>query len=1026
MVNKYLQRCCTLLVAGTASFLFTPLTSFGTLTGPYSPDANTIYLWHFDDPAGLVATNAAAGGPSLLAVNGASVANPLATTPAVLKGEAGPSAAFGFAATYTNGNRTYGLAMDANKDGSLQPDNVSSVDKVAVSSLTGSDGAFTFETIIKLSYADLDTLATTGNKEIICLDNSSSPRGFQFRLNGKTLEFNPISVTGGLISFDLANLSSEHAYAPDTWFHVAVTYNGTPNSADNLKLYWTRVDGTYTEANLVASATLTADMTGSATGVLVIGNENRNAFGESFGGSSGSTANYIDEVRISRVARDANEMLFASGVLSFVVNPSNTVAAVGQPVTLSARAQGIPPISYQWRHYGTNIPSATNTTYSITAAAAADAGLYDVVAANLVSTPATSESATVTIRTSVDSLVWNNYNTYGFQWDFVTGNWSNTASHAFPVNYQQGDTVRLGDTGMAGALTLSDTLMPGSVVVDSATDYSFTGTGKLSGPMSLTKSGASALTIETDNNYTGTTTVNQGIVRVGNVGNTGSLGSGNIINNGQISFNRLNTVSVQGSVSGSGFISQDNSGTTILLGRENAWAGGLLVNSGVLQIGDGGDTGSLGTGTITNYATLRINTSRSLSIASDIEGTGLVHLLGTGRQTLSGSNTWSGALLVSGDTRARFTRPEALGVQTNRVGEVNQNKSCIELTGGQTLTNVIQIVPRAYRVTDATIPNSAPHFVNVSGNNVLNPPYNVAIPGGGNLLSFQSDSGNLLFTAGVDLTVGGTPRYVLLQGEGNGEIQGAMTEVLTNGTLSVHKVGSGTWTLSGSSPLRGPTVVSNGTLVVNGSLTEATNVVDVFGGALAGNGTIAGPVLVASGATFAPGAGLGTLTINNTLTLQSGSTTSVEVNKSSGASDKVVGLSSVSYAGTLAVTNLAGTLALGDSFQLFSATSPAGNFENITPAPGGGYSWSFDPASGVLSVVTGLANYSTNISFSFSAAGLSLSWPETHFGWLVQSNSSGMSNPNAWYDIPGSQSATSYTVTPNKSLTNVFYRLRRP
>jgi autotransporter-associated beta strand protein len=1025
MVNKHWQKCCALLAAGTASLLLTPFTSLGTVTGPYSPDANTVHLWHFNDEAGLVATNAVAGGPSLLAVNGASVVNPLPSTALVLVGDAGASGGFGSAATYTNSNRSFGLAMDASKDGSLQPDALSTTDKVAISSMVGADGAFTFEAIIKLSQADLDTLAASGNKEIICMDSSSNPRGFQFRLNGKILEFNPIAVSGGLLSFDLAGLPAEHAYAPNTWFHVAVTYNGAPSAPDNLKLYWTRLDATFSEANLVATTTLSSDMTGSATAVLIVGNENRAAFGESFGGSTGTTTNYIDEVRISRVAREADEMLFAGEILTFSVNPSNTVAAVGQPVTLSARAQGIPPITYQWRHYGTNLPGATNTTYSIAAATADDGGTYDVVASNPVSTPATSQPATVTIRTVVDSLVWNNYSTYDYQWDFTSLNWSNATSHAFPVAFQQGDVVRLDDSGMAGPLTVSSTIMPGALVVDSAAEYTFTGSGKLSGPMSLTKTGTGGLTVETDNDYTGTTTVSAGVLRVGNGGNTGSLGTGDLINNGQISFNRLNAVSVRGNISGAGFISQDNSGTTILLGANNTWTSGPLINFGTLQIGDGGEQASLGSGTITNNGTLRLNTSRSGTIAPDIEGTGIVHLLGSGTQTLSGSNSWTGSLLVSGDTHVRFSRPEAFGAQINRIGEVNQNTSRIELTGGQTLTNAIQIIPRAYRPTDATIPNSAPHFLNVSGDNVLNPPSSIAIPGGGNLLSLQSDSGSLLVTAGVELTVGGTPRYVLLQGEGNGEIQGVLAETPANATLSLYKLGTGTWTLSGSSPLRGPTVVSNGTLVISGSLTEVTNQVNVYSGALAGSGTVAGPVLVAPGATLAPGAGLGTLTINNSLALQAGSTTAVEINKSTGSSDKVAGLSSVSYAGTLVVTNIDGTLALGDSFQIFTATSASGNFDTITPAPGAGQAWSFDPATGVLSVVAGQPANPTSITFSMSASGLSLSWPNSHLGWQVQSNSTSLSDPGAWHDVPGSQSATSYTVTPNSS-GNVFYRLHKP
>ncbi len=997
------------------------------IIGPYAPDAHTVHLWHFDDPTGITATNAVSGGQSLLGVNGATQVNPLPTSDLMLTAAPGFSG-FGSAATFTNTVRTLGLAMDGNGDGAIQPDNLSTADKVALSTMVGANGAFTIEALVRLSQADITELAASGTKEIVCTDNSAAARGFQFRFNGSILDFNPINVTGGQLTFDLANLFDANAYTPNTWFHVAVTYNGLENTPDNLKLYWTRVDAANTQANLVASKTLAADMNPAVLSVIVIGNDNRAAFGEGFGGSNGSTANHIDEVRLSNVARGAGEMLFASPIITFTLNPADTLAALGQAVTLTSEAGGIPPLFYQWRHYGTNLPGATDASYHIPAVTAADSGPYDVVVTNLISAPATSAIGTLTVRTTVDSLVWNNNNSFDFNWDYLTANWSNSVSRAFPVVYRTGDNVRLDDTGLGYTpISLTAAIMPGSVVVHSDMNYyTIAGPGSLSGPMSLTKSGAATLYLESNNDYTGTTTVNAGVLQLGTSGTTGTLGSGDIINQSQIAVGRTGTLTLPGNISGNGFLSVDQAATVILTGTNNTWTAGPMINAGTLQIGDGGTNGSIGSGNITNYGTLAIVSARSLTVNNVIEGFGGLRFGGSGTQTLTANNPFTGNVVIGGAAVVRYTRPEAAGTGTNTVGQNNQDISRIELLGGLTLTNVLGFIPRAYMVADATVPNSAPHFLNVSGNNTLNPPVNLGLATGGNLLSLASESGNLVLTTGIEQRGTGR-RYLLLGGVGNGEIQGPLMETLENNSLCVHKIGAGSWTLSGVSSFRGPTIISNGTFVVNGQFNEITNLVSVFGGALAGSGTLAGPVVVEAGGSLAPGVGaIGTITINNTLTLQADSTTVVEVNKAAGTSDKVLGLTSVVYGGTLQVANLGGTLAAGDSFPVFSAAAASGSFASITPAPGAGLSWKFDAATGVLSVTEGGTSEPTTLSFSVDGSSLNLSWPATHAGWYVQSNSVSIAAPESWFIVPGSQNATTLSVPINPGTPQVFYRLRNP
>jgi autotransporter-associated beta strand protein len=221
--------------------------------------------------------------------------------------------------------------------------------------------------------------------------------------------------------------------------------------------------------------------------------------------------------------------------------------------------------------------------------------------------------------------------------------------------------------------------------------------------------------------------------------------------------------------------------------------------------------------------------------------------------------------------------------------------------------------------------------------------------------------GNLYFTdpSGADsviLNTGGGGPLTLDATFGPPSVTVALAnqQVAINVTLAgdagLEKLGVGSLLLNATNTFTGETLVSAGTLLVNGQL--GTDAVTVASGALlGGTGIISGPVTVQSGGTLAPGHSIGTLTISNSLTLQAGSTTRMEVNASILANDTVRGLSSVSYGGTLVVSNLSGTPATGQSFALFSARGAGGNFSSLTPQLTGSVRWRFDPASGVLSVV---------------------------------------------------------------------------
>jgi hypothetical protein len=235
---------------------------------PYPVDANTRHLWHFDeaDPGPAEPAAGLTGSFSLTPESGATL---------------GAASAPGFA---TAGDTAAGSA--AGFRGAVIP----------VSDVTGPDGAFTFEAI-------LQTANITDLQQIIAMENaggSVTDRPFQFRIDGGDLRF--INVSTGPQSI-LAPIptSGPDAFVPGEWFHVAVAYNGSQGTAENIRLFWTRVDATRVAANEILAATMTGDLAGIATTFGV---------GQEFRSPSDNLKGSIDEVRISDIARTANDFLF--------------------------------------------------------------------------------------------------------------------------------------------------------------------------------------------------------------------------------------------------------------------------------------------------------------------------------------------------------------------------------------------------------------------------------------------------------------------------------------------------------------------------------------------------------------------------------------------------------------------------------------------------------------------------------------------------------------------------------------------
>jgi hypothetical protein len=70
----------------------------------------------------------------------------------------------------------------------------------------------------------------------------------------------------------------------------------------------------------------------------------------------------------------------------------------------------------------------------------------------------------------------------------------------------------------------------------------------------------------------------------------------------------------------------------------------------------------------------------------------------------------------------------------------------------------------------------------------------------------------------------------------------------------------------------------------------------------------------------------------------------------------------------------------------------------------------------------------TNITYSVSGSTLSLSWPASYLGWILQSQTNALNvGINAtWTDVAGSAAVTSTNMPINPANPTVFFRLRHP
>ena len=534
-------------------------------------------------------------------------------------------------------------------------------------------------------------------------------------------------------------------------------------------------------------------------------------------------------------------------------------------------------------------------------------------------------------------------------WDAGTSaNWLNL-SNSQQVAFNSGDQVLFDDaSGVPTNVTVSGTIAPGNITVNSSiNNFTFGGSGSITGPGGLVKAGSSWLTILCPANFTGPVFLSGGAIYAGDYSFT-NVSSITITNNATLDF-----------------------------------GGGSLGGNKPITVSG---TGMNGEGALYNSYN---------SLPGEVLNISL-----TGDAVWGGSSRWD---LMSGSAISGPFKLTVNWSDNNGYGEWNgvtiaTNVGDIELaTGKLGIKNMGNSFGNPAGIFTLDPGTELDFWTGDGGYNK-----NIHVLNNGVL---QILTGFTAFNANLDLDDNAS--FKALYGSGNQNINGAVTlngmaHIVLRGanfifTNIISGPGGFVWDasdhqmiLEAANIYTGPTVIGSGltlTLSGVGSISQsaliflggsnAANVsLDVSGRldqtltlgsgqTLAGIGEINGSLIVSSGATISPAgtniaSGIteganptGTIAVTGNVTLHG---TAVIKLDGSGMNDLIQAGGGITYGGTLSLVNISGTpLTAGASFHMFNAAVYSGSFVNISPTvPGPGLVWDTSQLnSGTLGVVTG-------------------------------------------------------------------------
>jgi fibronectin-binding autotransporter adhesin len=430
----------------------------------------------------------------------------------------------------------------------------------------------------------------------------------------------------------------------------------------------------------------------------------------------------------------------------------------------------------------------------------------------------------------------------------------------------------------AGTLTLSGALNNAGFLLTETGAGNLTMSGVISGAGGLTMNGSGTLILSgaSANTYSGTTTVNSGVLALNKTAAINALAGSLVVGDNvsasgsatvrllaanQLPDTTAVTLNSSGVLDWNGFIdkvgattlySGDTSGASIITGA------GAIHFTGTLTLGVSG-TGAFGATIAGNLVdggairTIFVNDGAAdadLTISAVVQGSKGYIKDGAGRLVLSGVNTDSGAFTIS----AGPLQIQNVDAISSNSGVTVSSGGALEFAGGHTF-NPVPVTLNGSGV------GGTGAILNVSGTNSFAGALTIA-----SATTFGSDSGSLTLSD----TFANAGFLLTTTGAGNLTFSGVIS-----GTGGLTKNGAGTLILSGADTYTGATTVNAGTLQISASERIAN-----LGNLAVSGGTFdlqtftetVGGVTLSSGSII--GTGTGTL-IGSSYTLQSGSVSAI-------------------------------------------------------------------------------------------------------------------------------------------------------
>jgi fibronectin-binding autotransporter adhesin len=542
-------------------------------------------------------------------------------------------------------------------------------------------------------------------------------------------------------------------------------------------------------------------------------------------------------------------------------------------------------------------------------------------------------------------------------------NWINVNLNV-TAQFTNGDNVTFDDSG-TNLVTLTGTLNPGSIAMNNFNEvYTFTGSGKITGNGGLTTSGSLNIENSGSNDFTGGITINGGTLQIGDGTTNGTPGNGPITNLSVLVFSQTNSLIISNRIFGSGTLT-NTGGSLTLSGNNSGMNSEIIVSGGTVRPGSATGFGN------TNAATVIVATNATLDVNGQILGTDSIIAGGSG----VGAN---GAIINNGATQQNALQNVTLTGDTTFGGTGrwdirNPNPSGASLSSSGSPYNITKVGTNQVWLVNVNVDTAISNIMVQSGllgyqdstSGLGDPNGTLSVsPGAGlgffnavnplnKIISLSGDGTNSAVSVASGTNVVSGPVSLT----GNGIFSMAATTILNlngavTGSGSLTEVGNGTLALGGTYSWGGNTTISNGTLDL--SLSASPTLALGTGQKLAGSGTIVGGVNSGAGSTVSPGfSSTGKLAVRDAIVL--GGTTIMKLDKSHATNDVLQSTnSSITYGGTLVVSNVAGSFTGGETYKLFDSATASylSSFSTIQlPSLPAGLSWNTNlSASGTISI----------------------------------------------------------------------------